>query len=67
MASYEAALDAAKRSMTIARELTDGLLSGQHPPRDVLHVYATQVDLDQAQLAELLDKVRKFKAMFSTH
>ena len=67
LASYEAALDAADRSLIIVRELTDGLLDGQLPPADAVRAHALQVDRDTAQLTELRTKVQQFKSWFRTH
>ena len=67
LTSYEVALEAAQRSVTIARELADGLLNGRHPPDNVVRVYAEQIDRDAAQLAELREKVEEFKSWFRTH
>jgi hypothetical protein len=67
LASYEAALDAAQRSITITRKLAEGLLSGQHPPDDVIREYAAQAAEDEERLAELRGRMALFRAMSRTH
>ena len=64
LASYEAALEASSRSVTIARTLIAGLLNRQHPPDDVVRAYNLQIERDEALVAELRGKARQFKATF---
>jgi len=54
--SYEAALEAAHRSIRIARALAEGCRSRLHPPDDVVEAYLVCVERDEEQLRELLDK-----------
>jgi hypothetical protein len=67
LASYEAALDVAQRSITITRTLTEGLLSGQHPPDDVVREYAAQAAQDDDRILELRGRMALFRAMSRTH
>ena len=66
VASFEASLDATKRSLTIARALVEGYRSGVHPPDVILDAYLVTVDRDEAQLAELRAKVSEFKSWLRT-
>jgi hypothetical protein len=67
LAGFEASLAAAKRSLTIARALAEGYRSGVHPPEVVLDAYLATVDRDEAQLADLLERVGEFKSWLRTH
>jgi hypothetical protein len=53
MASYETLLDAAGRSLAIARSLAEGYRSGLRPPDDVLDAYLARIERDEEQLREL--------------
>ena len=59
--SYEAALEAAHRSIRIARALAEGCRSRLHPPDDVVEAYLVCVERDEEQLKELLDKCAELK------
>jgi hypothetical protein len=67
LASYEAALDVAQRSIITTRTLAEGLLSGQRPPDDVLREYASQAALDDDRISELRGRMALFRAMARTH
>jgi hypothetical protein len=62
LAAYEAALDAARRSLTIALALADSHRSGVRLPDAVLDPYEMTVSTDKEQPATLRDKIRQFKA-----
>ena len=61
LTSCEAALNTAKRSVTIARALADGCRYGLHPPEDVVDAYLACADRDEAQLADLREKIDEIK------
>jgi hypothetical protein len=61
LASCQAALDAADRSLRIARALADGYRSRLHPPEDVLDAYLACVERDEAQVKELVDRISQFR------
>ena len=61
LASCEAALDAADRSLRIARALADGCRSRLHPPDDVLEAYLVCVERDEAQIKELATRLERIK------
>jgi hypothetical protein len=61
LASCEAALDAADRSLRIARALADGCRSRLHPPDDVLEAYLVCVERDEVHLKELSTRVEQLK------
>ena len=61
LASCEAALDAADRSLHIARALADGCRSRLHPPDDVLEAYLVRVERDEAQIKELAIRIEQIK------
>jgi hypothetical protein len=63
----EQALESAKRSLAIARELIDAHRSGRRPPEAVITAYLHGVERDEAQLAELRESVQQFKSWFRTH
>jgi hypothetical protein len=65
LASCEAALDAADRSLRIARALADGCRARLHPPDDVLEAYLVCVERDEAHLKELADRVEQIKGRAS--
>ena len=67
LVSYEAALEAAQRCLLIARTLTEAHRSGLRPAEASLDVYLASVERDEAQLAELREKLRQFKSGFRTH
>lgn len=67
LASYEAALKAATRSLTIARTLAEAHRSGLHPPEVILEAYLATIERDEAQLAELRKKLQALKSQFATH
>jgi hypothetical protein len=67
LASFEAALETASRSLAIARSLAEGYRSGVRPPDVVLDAYLTSFERDAARLADLREKVQQIKAMFRTH
>jgi hypothetical protein len=60
--SYEAALDAAHRSIRIARALAEGCRSRLHPPDDVVEAYLACVERDEEQVKELLEKCAELKS-----
>ena len=62
LASYEAALGAAKRSLAIARALADGHRAGVRPPEDIVEAYIVRLDRDEARVKELHKKVAEFKS-----
>ena len=59
--SCEAMLDAAGRSMAIARTLAEGFRAGLRPPEDVLDAYLARIDRDQEQLNELRQRMADVK------
>ena len=59
--SYEAALEAAHRSIRIARALAEGCRSRLLPPDDVVEAYLVCVERDEEQVKELLDKCAELK------
>ena len=59
--SCEAMLDAAGRSMAIARTLAEGFRAGLRPPEDVLDAYLARIDRDQEQLNELRQRMAGVK------
>ena len=61
LASCEAMLDAAGRSMAIARTLAEGFRAGLRPPDDVLDAYLARIDSDQEQLNELRQRMAGVK------
>ena len=61
LASFEAVLGTAERSLSIARALAAGYRSGVHPPDVVLEAYSAAFERDEAQLAELRDKIQHFR------
>ncbi|HUE89815.1 MAG TPA: hypothetical protein VMO26_27370 [Vicinamibacterales bacterium] len=61
LASFEAALNAATRSVTIAQALAEGYRTGVRPPEVVLDAYFASFERDQVQLAALREKVLQFK------
>jgi hypothetical protein len=67
LASYEAALEAARRSTTLARTLAEGYRSSQRPPEDVIEAYLARINDEEAKLAELRNMVTHFKFWFRTH
>jgi hypothetical protein len=67
LASYEAAVEAAQRNITITRTLAEGLLSGQRPPDDVVREYALQARDDDDRVAELRARIALFRSMAKTH
>jgi len=64
LASYEAALQVAKRSLNIARTLSEAHRSGLRPPEDVLDAYLARVHHDEQRLNELLGKVMPFRCRY---
>ena len=58
LASYEAALDVAHRSMTIAQVLAEGHRDGVPPPDALIDAYLARADRDAAQLWALRQKWR---------
>lgn len=64
LASYESALRAATRSLAIARSLAEAYRSDLRPPEFILEAYATSVERDETQLAELRQKLQEFKSWF---
>jgi len=62
LASYAAALAAARRSLTIARTLAEAHRSGLRPPEFILDAYLVTIDRDEAQLAVLREKVQQFES-----
>ena len=62
LASYELALDTARRNVDIARGLAEAYLSGLHPPEYVIDAYLASVDRDAAQLADLRAKLAQLKS-----
>ena len=66
LASHEAALDAAQRSLAIARALAEAHRLGVRPPEYVLDAYLARVDADETRLHELRAKVAQFKVMLRT-
>lgn len=67
LASYEAAVAAAKRNLSIAQTLTDAHRSNRRLPDAVVDDYVTGLARDVAQLAELRATATKFKSWFTTH
>ena len=67
LASYEAALDAAQRSITITRTLTEGLLSGQRPPDDIVRHYAREAAHEDERVAELRGRMALFRGQVRAH
>ncbi len=63
VATCDAALAAAHRSLTIARALADGYRSGMRPPDIVLDAYLVTIERDEAKVATLREKVQQFKAI----
>jgi hypothetical protein len=59
--SCEAMLDAAGRSMAIARSLAEGFRAGLRPPEDVLEAYLARIERDQEQLNELRQRMADLK------
>ena len=66
-ASYEAALEAARRSLTIAKTVAEAHDSGRRLPAATMSSYLVQIEHDKAQLPELQEKLRQFKSWFRTH
>jgi hypothetical protein len=62
LASFEAALNTATRSVTIAQALAVGYRTGVRPPEVVLDAYFASFERDQAQLVALREKAQQFKA-----
>lgn len=62
LASYAAALAAARRSLTMARTLAEAHRSGLRPPEFILDAYLVTIDRDEAQLAVLREKVQQFES-----
>jgi hypothetical protein len=62
LASYEAALNTAERSLRIARALADGCRSGLRPPDEVVEAYLACVERDEMLLQELTQRAEQFKA-----
>ena len=67
LASYEAALDAWKRTHDTARRLRDLVSAGQPVSPNVLKMIDAALDHDEGQLADLGVKVQQFKSWFRTH
>jgi hypothetical protein len=61
LASCEAALAAAKRSLAIARALAEGHRSGVRPPEDIIEAYLIRVERDEARIGELHEKIAQVK------
>ena len=60
-------LDAANRSLTIARALAEASREGVQPPESLVNPYLARVDGDDAELRALREKVSQFKSLFRTH
>jgi hypothetical protein len=67
LASYEEALEAARRSLTIARELAEAHRSGQRPHEAALTTYLASIERDEDTVQGLRAKVAQFKGLFKTH
>ena len=67
LAAYEEALEAARRSLKIARELAEAHRSGQRPHEAALATYLTSIERDEDTLQRLRAKVPQFKGLFKTH
>ena len=57
LASYEAALETAKRSLTIARELADAQQDGRRLPEAVITAYRASIARDEDTWQALRGKV----------
>ena len=66
LASCEAAVNAADRSLKIARALAEGCRSRLHPPEDVIEAYLARVERDEAQIKKLAARIEQFKARGAT-
>lgn len=67
LASYEAALEAARRCLIIARILTKCQRGGTRLPDSMVDAYESTVERAEAQLAELSAQIGEFKTWFRTH
>jgi hypothetical protein len=67
LASYEEALEAARRSLKIARELAEAHRSGHRPHDAALTTYLASIERDEDTLQGLRAKVAQFKGLFKTH
>jgi hypothetical protein len=55
-------LDAADRSLAIARALAEGYRAGLRPPDDVLDAYLVRIERDQALVKELRERVAELRS-----
>jgi hypothetical protein len=62
LASCEAALSAARRSVAIARALAEGCRTGIRPPEDVVEAYLACTARDESKLAELGEKLQQCRS-----
>jgi hypothetical protein len=67
LASYEQALEAARRSLVIARELADAHHDGRRLPDATVTDFLNGLARDEDTLQELRGKVAQFKGWFRTH
>jgi len=61
LASCEAAVDAAERSLRIARALAEGCQSRLHPPEDVIEAYLARLERDEVVLKDIAGRLEQFK------
>ena len=54
-------------SLTVAQALAEAHRAGERPPDALVNAYLTRADRDAAKLAELREKVMRFKSWFRTH
>lgn len=67
LAGFEASLEAAQRSVTIAKLFIESQRSGIPLPASILDAYAISTEHNETQIRELRSRVRAFKSMFSVH
>jgi hypothetical protein len=62
IASFDAALDIAQRSLTMARALAEGARVGMLPPEATLGAYLARIERDQGRVAELMEHLQRLRA-----
>jgi hypothetical protein len=62
MAAYEAALDIAQRSLSMARALGEGARVGMLPPEVTLAAYLARMQHDEMRVAELRAHLQQVKS-----
>jgi hypothetical protein len=56
-ASCRSVVDAAGRSLAIARALAEGYREGLRPPDDILEAYFARIERDEAELSSLRQRL----------